>query len=168
MSKTNDQGRPSAGAGAAEHHEDEEVPCGLSRKRTVRTQEPLRVGLEDLRNVDKRGKWWLEQGQTAWAREAKQEKLLEIARQHGMNTAVRQSIFVILISSHDYLDCVERLQSLKFSKDSQRREVVRVLLSCIGSERTFNPYYAVLANRFGGRRHWHSLHTPVLPLGLSS
>lgn len=147
--------------------------AGLSKRRTVRTQEPLRVGLKDLQDVDKRGKWWLVGA--AWAgydssqkddvgsskavsrqekieaasddEEAKRLALAQTARQHGMNTAIRQDIFVILISSQDYLDAVEKLQSLKFKKESQRREVIRVLLHCIGSEVNFNPYYVVLASR---------------------
>lgn len=144
--------------------------ANLSRKRTVRTQEPLRVGLKDLREVDKRGKWWLVGA--AWAgydfkaegeesqkiekrqeevgtvkEEAKRDALIQIARQHGMNTGIRQNIFVILISSQDYLEALEKLQSLKFKKDNQRREIIRVLLHCIGSESNYNPYYVVLASR---------------------
>ncbi|UZJ51931.1 hypothetical protein CBS101457_001251 [Exobasidium rhododendri] len=145
--------------------------AGLGRKRTVRNNEPLRVGLKDLREVDKRGKWWLVGA--AWAgydfgtkatadsaetvqeerkvdvvkEDAKEEKLLQIARQHGMNTTIRQSIFVILISSQDYLEALEKLQLLKFKKDNQRREIIRVLLHCIGSEANYNPYYVILATR---------------------
>jgi nucleolar MIF4G domain-containing protein 1 len=146
---------------------------GLSKRRTVRTQEPLRVGLKDLQDVDKRGKWWLVGA--AWAgydskakeilqepkgqnkkdesafdkgdEEAKRLALVQIARQHGMNTAIRQDIFIILMSSQDYLDALEKLQSLKFKKESQRREVIRVLLHCIGGEVNFNPYYVILASR---------------------
>lgn len=151
--------------------------AGLSRKRIIRTQEPLRVSLEDLQNVDKRGKWWLVGA--AWAGyelnkkaaisepndgwnnvgqsrkvktkvendETKRRGLVEVARQHGMNTAIRQDIFIILISSQDYLDAMEKLQMLKFKKESQRREVIRVLLHCIGSEVNYNPYYVILASR---------------------
>lgn len=138
---------------------------GLSRKKIVRTQEPLRVGLKDLQDADKRGRWLLVGA--AWAghdtestklkentdnkdrdeAEVKAEALRNIARKHGMNTTIRQDIFVILISSQDYLDALERLQSLKFKKEIQRREIIRVLLHCIGSEVHYNPYYVVLASR---------------------
>lgn len=142
---------------------------GLSKKHTVRTQEPLRVGLEDLRNVDKRGKWWLVGA--AWSgydfsskdddpayepvkkaakienREEESSKMVELARQHGLNTATRQQIFVTLLSSQDYLDAVQRLLALTHKKATQRREVVRVLLHCLGREPTFNPYYVVVGSR---------------------
>jgi len=150
--------------------------AGLAKRRTVKTQEPLRVGLKDLQDVDKRGKWWLVGA--AWAgydmskkgdvqsakaasgqeqresisngladEQAKRSALVQVARQHGMNTGIRQDIFIILMSSQDYLDALEKLQSLKFKKESQRREVIRVLLHCIGSEVNYNPYYVILASR---------------------
>ena len=32
---------------------------GLSKKRSVRSTEALRVSLDDIRNVETKGKWWL-------------------------------------------------------------------------------------------------------------
>ena len=41
------------------------------------------------------------------------ESLLALARKQKMNTDVRRSIFVVLLSSEDYVDAFERLMKLK-------------------------------------------------------
>ena len=68
--------------------------------------------LEDLRSAENRGKWWLVGA--AWTGDplvenknptravvaAEQEnKLMKLARKQGMNTDIRRSIFVVLMSS---------------------------------------------------------------------
>ena len=80
----------------------------------VHTHEPLRVSLEDLRQADSKGKWWLVGA--AWGgdplvehqQEAHNEPtpdapsentLLKLAKKQGMNTDIRRSIFVVLMSS---------------------------------------------------------------------
>ena len=79
----------------------------------VKPHEPLRATLEDLRSAQKRGKWWLVGA--AWSGDplaenmenpmrttsvADQEnRLLKLARKQGMNTDIRRSIFVVLMSS---------------------------------------------------------------------
>ena len=83
----------------------------------VLTTEPLRVGLGDLLDADQKGKWWLVGA--AWSgdplvdreepislKPAKRRKnaegeevLLDLARQQGMNTDVRRSVFVVLTTS---------------------------------------------------------------------
>jgi nucleolar MIF4G domain-containing protein 1 len=79
----------------------------------VKPHEPLRVTLEDLRSAENRGKWWLvgaawngdplaeNKGKpTPTVAVADQEnKLLKLARKQGMNTDIRRSIFVVLMSS---------------------------------------------------------------------
>ncbi|KIO34363.1 hypothetical protein M407DRAFT_13520 [Tulasnella calospora MUT 4182] len=144
---------------------------GIGKKRTVRGNEPLNVSLRDLRSADTKGKWWLVG--SAWAgnplvdRKEKNEDdgghedrsvldeeakahaeqsaaLLKLAKKQGMNTDVRRSIFVVLMSSEDYVDACERLGHLKIS-DQQRPEVVRVLLHCLGNEKAYNPYYTLIA-----------------------
>jgi len=57
-----------------------------------------------------------------------------------MNTDIRRSIFVVLMSSDDYVDACERLAQLNLT-EVQQREVVRVLVNCCGNERVYNPYY---------------------------
>lgn len=79
--------------------------------------EPLRVTLDDLRSAESKGKWWLVGA--AWggdplvdrqnvpkaetdhvsAEDKKRDDLLKLARSQGMNTDIRRSIFVVLISS---------------------------------------------------------------------
>ncbi|KAG8954229.1 suppressor of glycerol defect [Tulasnella sp. 424] len=143
---------------------------GIGKKRTVRGTEPLNVSLPDLRSADTKGKWWLVG--SAWSGNPlvdRQEKdpqhaedddrlgldeetrthaeqsaaLLKLAKKQGMNTDVRRSIFVVLMSSEDYVDACERLGHLKIS-DQQRPEVVRVLLHCLGNEKAYNPYYTLI------------------------
>ncbi|KAG9021794.1 suppressor of glycerol defect, partial [Tulasnella sp. UAMH 9824] len=142
---------------------------GIGKKRTVRGNEPLNVSLQDLRSADTKGKWWLVG--SAWAgnplvdrkenehtgdedrlvldEEAKAHAeqsaaLLKLAKKQGMNTDVRRSIFVVLMSSEDYVDACERLGHLKIS-DQQRPDVIRVLLHCLGNEKAYNPYYTLIA-----------------------
>lgn len=144
----------------------------LSKKHTVRTQEPLRVTLDDLRDAEKKGRWWLVGA--AWAGHARDEesglgsnidrskkqaprqsegkqdeemeRLLALAKRQGMNTDARRSIFLVLLQSQDYLDASRRLLALRLN-ETQRRETIRVLLHCIGAEKSFNPYYALVGQQ---------------------
>lgn len=80
----------------------------------VHAHEPLRISLDDLHQADSKGKWWLVGA--AWGgdplvdrqeeREAQpsapielENALLKLAKKQGMNTDVRRSIFVVLMSS---------------------------------------------------------------------
>lgn len=83
---------------------------------SVLAHEPLRVSLQDLHTAGTKGKWWLvgaawggdplvdHQAEAPEQRvlsttEAVESKLLKLARKQGMNTDVRRSIFVVLMSS---------------------------------------------------------------------
>jgi nucleolar MIF4G domain-containing protein 1 len=80
--------------------------------------EPLRVSLQDLHSAESKGKWWLvgaawagdplvdrqdEASKTAASEEPTTDigniNLLKLARKQGMNTDIRRSIFVVLMSS---------------------------------------------------------------------
>ncbi|CAG8433011.1 6313_t:CDS:10 [Ambispora gerdemannii] len=74
------------------------------------------------------------------------------SRQQKMNTDVRRSIFVVLMSSEDFVDAFERLLKLNL-KDVQEREIPRVLIHCCGNEKTHNPYYDLLAERLCAHDH---------------
>ncbi len=82
------------------------------------SHEPLRISLEDLRSADSKGKWWLvgaawggdplvehqqeaqNQNAAAVALDAPSENaLLKLAKKQGMNTDIRRSIFIVLMSS---------------------------------------------------------------------
>ncbi|KAG1463225.1 hypothetical protein G6F55_002515 [Rhizopus delemar] len=138
---------------------------GLSKKRVFRSTEPLRVSLEDIHNVETKGKWWLVGA--SWkdnlvGTESKyssnkmpddlkkdqsmQEALLKLARKQGMNTDIRRTIFITIMSAEDYLDAFEKLLKLGLN-EIQQREICRVMLQCTGNEKTFNPYYMLVSKR---------------------
>ncbi|KAI6024751.1 hypothetical protein BKA83DRAFT_4251792 [Pisolithus microcarpus] len=146
---------------------------GLGKKRHVQTHEPLRVSLEDLRTAETKGKWWLVGA--AWAGDpladrqqtgskksseiidsSENHSLLKLARKQGMNTDIRRSIFVVLMSSEDYMDACERLSQLNLT-EVQQREIVRVCLHCCSSEKSYNPYYALICQRFCQSSHSHKI-----------
>ncbi|KAG0209594.1 suppressor of glycerol defect [Mortierella sp. GBA30] len=143
---------------------------GLSKKRTTFPSEPMRVGLTDIRQVGTKGKWWLVGSSwknnmvgeestrksfsttTADDMLEAEDELLKLARKNKMNTDVRRSIFVVLMSSEDYIDAFERLIKLNL-KEVQQREIVRVLLHCAGNEMVHNPYYTLVGQRLCQHDH---------------
>ncbi|KAG8717096.1 suppressor of glycerol defect [Ceratobasidium sp. 395] len=146
---------------------------GINKKRHVMSNEPLRVSLEDLHSSTKRGKWWLVG--SAWGgdplvenQESRQkeagskakanitDQLAQLARQHGMNTEIRRNIFVVLVSSDDYVDACERLTQLEL-QETQQREIIRVVLHCCGNERTYNPFYTLVAHHLCQKSHSHRI-----------
>lgn len=91
-----------------------QVSVSLLKTYLVHAHEPLRISLDDLHQADSKGKWWLVGA--AWGgdplvdrqegREAQpsapvelENALLKLAKKQGMNTDVRRSIFVVLMSS---------------------------------------------------------------------
>ncbi|KAJ1018055.1 hypothetical protein NDA16_004924 [Ustilago loliicola] len=60
-----------------------------------------------------------------------------------MNTDARRTVFLTLITSEDYKQAAEQLLMLKLN-DVQRREIIRVLVHCVGSESVYNPYYTLI------------------------
>ncbi|WVR06094.1 hypothetical protein IAU60_003122 [Kwoniella sp. DSM 27419] len=141
---------------------------GLGKKRRLLAYEPLRVSLSDLLSADKKGKWWLvgagwsgnplveREEQAAAITEVQQKKkkrdavevndeeaLLDLARKQGMNTDVRRGVFVVLMTSEDYVHACDRLSLFKLT-EVQQREFIRVALHCCGLEKTYNPYYTLI------------------------
>ncbi|KAL1697008.1 armadillo-type protein [Schizophyllum commune] len=158
---------------------------GMAKKRHVLAHEPLRVTLEDLHSAESRGKWWLvgaawggdplveRQGDVGDSgtglngtigssdnatkpKESAESKLLKLARKQGMNTDIRRSIFVVLMSSDDYVDACERLGQLNLT-EVQQREIVRVLLHCCGNEAAYNPYYALVGQHLCRQSHSYKI-----------
>jgi hypothetical protein len=70
----------------------------------------------------------------------------------NMNTDVRRNIFIVLMSSEDYADAVEKLLKMKL-KDKQDREIAREIVLCAAQERVHNPYYELVAARFCNLNH---------------
>ena len=90
--------------------------CQHADSVTVKTHEPLRVSLDDLHSAESKGKWWLvgaawggdplvdrqqdkAGGGSAAKTESTENVLLKLAKKQGMNTDIRRSIFVVLMSS---------------------------------------------------------------------
>ncbi|KAM6209321.1 nucleolar MIF4G domain-containing protein 1 [Sarcoramphus papa] len=122
----------------------------------------LRVSLESLLSADQVGRWWIVGSSWSGApmindtNSKTQQKLhigkvsskiMELACKQRMNTDIRRSIFCVLMTSEDFLDAFEKLLKLGL-KDQQEREIVHVILYCCLQEKTYNPFYAFLTNKF--------------------
>jgi nucleolar MIF4G domain-containing protein 1 len=144
---------------------------GTLNTQSIRSVEPLRMGLRDLRDSEKCGKWWLvgasyrgqdqDNGnqnitsQQALDGQVKEENemfdstttdLIQLARQQRMNTDIRRSIFVAIMSATDFKDAHNRISKLRLKK-SQELEIPRVLIHCAGAEESYNPFYALISRR---------------------
>ena len=140
----------------------------LNNSRTIRASEPINISRADIHNSAKKGKWWLVGA--SWREDplvsARQElagasmegpgvaeddseaepDLAELAKAHRMNTDVRRSIFVAIMSATDFQDAHVRLLKLRL-KRAQEFEIPRVLLHCAMEEEAHNPYYTLIARR---------------------
>jgi nucleolar MIF4G domain-containing protein 1 len=149
----------------------------LNHTRSIRSAEPLQITLADIRDSDKKGKWWLVgasyhdpsklANNTTSASTKRPDvdedagyesetpgkpNLRKLAREHGMNTEVRRAIFIALLSSVDCYDAHMRLLKLHL-KNKQMLEIPRVLVHCAGAEATYNPFYTLVAKKFCGEHH---------------
>ena len=152
-----------------EHTTRMKKTLGSLNQRTIRASEPLRFGLEDLRQTDKRGKWWLVGAsyKDGHAHDAKRIEhissfranddridntndvaadLIQLAKEQRMNTDIRRSIFIAIMSATDYNDAYMRLMKLRLKK-SQELEIPKVLIHCAGAEKVYNPFYTLLSRR---------------------
>lgn len=95
----------------------DKVRTQINNSAVVLAHEPLRITLDDLHSSEKKGKWWLVG--SAWAGDPLLERsqsteeqnkptdtskemgdaLVKLSRKQGMNTDIRRSIFVVLMSS---------------------------------------------------------------------
>lgn len=142
---------------------------GSLNTRSVKASEPLRIGVTDIRESDQRGKWWLigasykdpvddrqdsivprDKARSQDPTESADE-LLQMARDQGMNTSVRQSIFKIIMSASDYKNAFQLLMNLGLKK-TQEPEIAKVIMHCAGVEQAYNPYYSLLARRLCASR----------------
>lgn len=141
----------------------------LNNSRVIRASEPINISREDIRNSAKKGKWWLVgaswkedplesarrelSGLQPDQRKSVQEEdsegepdLVNIAKSQRMNTDVRRSIFVAIMSATDFQDAYVRLMKLRL-KRAQEYEIPRVLVHCTMEEEAHNPYYTLIARR---------------------
>ena len=157
-----------ASAMVSEHTIRMKKTLGFLNTRNIKANEPLRIGLQDIRDTDKRGKWWLVgasyrdkvmgpendrlREQTSSNPTPKQgidtdhaaNDLLQLAKEHRMNTDIRRSIFVTIMSASDYRDAHLRLLKLRLKK-TQELEIPQVLIHCAGAELAYNPFYTLIA-----------------------
>ncbi|KAF3906480.1 hypothetical protein ABW20_dc0106376 [Dactylellina cionopaga] len=141
---------------------------GTLNSRSLRASEPLRASLKDIRDVEKKGKWWLVgaswrnnlaededckleetiRGESPRAVEVEDDftNFFQLAREQRMNTDIRRAIFVAIMSAEDYTDAREKLFKLRL-KRNQEREIPHVLLHCCGNEAQYNPYYTLIAQQ---------------------
>ncbi|KAJ5623149.1 hypothetical protein N7490_011754 [Penicillium lividum] len=142
----------------------------LNNSRVIRASEPISITRADIHDSSKKGKWWLvgaswKEDPLVSARkeladvsmkDAESEDdsdaepdLGDLAKAHRMNTDVRRSIFVAIMSANDFQDAHVRLLKLRL-KRAQEFEIPRVLLHCAMEEDAHNPYYTLIARRICG------------------
>ena len=153
---------------AIEHITRMRKVLGTLNARNVRASEPLRIGRSDIKDSERKGKWWLVgaswkgNGDEGMAEvdafgdklttrnldhiDPQETDLLELAQQYRMNTSIRRSIFIAIMSASDYQDAHLRLLKLRL-KRSQEQEIPKVLLRCAGAETAYNPYYTLIAKK---------------------
>lgn len=116
----------------------------------------LAITMDDLLNAEERGKWWLVG--SAWTGSTKdvspkkkiisndeqRDKIFALAKKQRMNTDAKRNVFYLLMTAEDYFDAFEKI----ISSSIDERTIVGVILHCCLSERSFNAYYAVLAQKF--------------------
>ncbi|PWA03042.1 hypothetical protein BB558_000801 [Smittium angustum] len=147
----------------------------LEKKRNSIAPEPINVGLQDIRLSKTQGKWWLVG--SYWAgvdneaenRDGEERKknsdafkdkdkdseyvqLMQLAKAFRMNTDIRRSIFVSIMSSQDAIEAFEKCIRLGL-KESQQREIIRVLVLLVGQEESYNHYYTLVARKLCSVNH---------------
>ncbi|KAJ5857314.1 hypothetical protein N7455_008208 [Penicillium solitum] len=164
-----------AGAGITTEHitKMRKILGSLNSSRVIRASEPINISREDIHNSSKKGKWWLvgaswkEDPLVTAQREMAGVQMTQpevqddgsdgepdfgvLARAHRMNTDVRRSIFVAIMSANDFQDAHVRLMKLRL-KRAQEFEIPRVLLHCAMEEQAHNPYYSLIARRICGEQ----------------
>ncbi|ORY67068.1 uncharacterized protein BCR38DRAFT_150636 [Pseudomassariella vexata] len=138
--------------------------------------QPLRVGLKEIENADKYGKWWVVGASWSGNRENDPGQkdsdatkgpddvsdlgdddffgipdLWQLAREQGFNTDVRQRIFVALHAATDFENAELLIRKLRLNKH-QRKEVPEVIVRSGERQGIYNRYYFLVATRFCGDR----------------
>lgn len=128
-----------------------------------KAHDPLQVSLDDIHNIETKGKWWLVG--SAWKGDdgagngdvvnsevmndildSADVNWLELARAQRMNTDIRRAIFISIMSANDYIDAVTKLDKLALRK-AQEKEIPRIVIHCAVVEPAWNPYYGILAGK---------------------
>ncbi|ELP85848.1 sgd1p, putative [Entamoeba invadens IP1] len=120
----------------------------------------LRVTLLEI--LDKKNKWWeagsansevtfstlsTSQDQLGFPQnEDKSGDLQAKAREHHMNTEVRRAVFAAVMGAEDYVDGYQRILQLNLKGEAER-EVVYVLMYCIGQSKSYNIYFTLIVEQ---------------------
>jgi nucleolar MIF4G domain-containing protein 1 len=161
----------STSAVVADHRTRMKKLLGTLGTRKSGATEPLGVGIDDILNSRRKGKWWLVGA--SWAGNTKEGSsqdgqpedkaaqdhesvgsddgdfipdVAALAKQNGMNTDVRRAIFAALVLSTDCDDGYARIMRLRLNKH-QQREIPAVVMQCAGAEKVYNHYYTLVARR---------------------
>ncbi|OQR98724.1 hypothetical protein THRCLA_21878 [Thraustotheca clavata] len=131
---------------------------GRVKTRVGHSNNAIRVSFSELLNADAQGRWWIIGG--TWVPpshqsndnnngkdDAQYNKLLKLAEKQRMNTDVRRSIFCAIMGASDCVEAYDAVLKLGL-KDKQEREIIRVIMHCCGNEAKYNPYYALLTEKF--------------------
>lgn len=170
----NNRVKSAIGAGVTSEHitKMRKILGSLNNSRVIRASEPINITRADIHDSSKKGKWWLvgaswkedplvsareelsgmtkEDAETFDDDDSEAEPdLAALAKAHRMNTDVRRSIFVAIMSASDFQDAHVRLLKLRL-KRAQEFEIPRVLLHCAMEEEAHNPYYTLIARRLCG------------------
>ncbi|KAL4504278.1 hypothetical protein ABPG72_021116 [Tetrahymena utriculariae] len=78
--------------------------------------------------------------------EETKRKLEQLAIKCRMTTDTRKRIFMLVMSSEDYVDAAQRILKLKVVKKSSQ-EVAVVIIQCCAQEKKFNPFYSHLTQK---------------------
>ncbi|KAF2819783.1 dihydrolipoyl dehydrogenase [Ophiobolus disseminans] len=159
-----------ASAISKEHTTRMKKQLGALGERNLKATEPLRIGLKDVQDTGKKGKWWMvgaswrndavDEATVEKSKDSKSQQtsslgdadangevdLVQLAREQRMNTDVRRAIFISIMSASDFKDAQIRLNKLNL-KRSQETEIPKVIVHCAGSEEKYNHYYTVLARK---------------------
>lgn len=156
----------------------------------AKTTEPLRITLEDIRDSEKKGKWWLvgaswkdplkhtttsssslpipaatTAGVIAGDEDDEGRDLESLARSQGMNTSIRSAIFIAITGALDFQHAQLRLGKLSLKK-KQMGEIPRVLVHCVAMEGVYNHFYTLVAYLYAGdvamKRAWGGVLMDVL------
>ncbi|CCK68996.1 Sgd1p KNAG_0B05640 [Huiozyma naganishii CBS 8797] len=160
---------------ATDYHPTKRIISGLYKD--AASVEPLQVSLNDIRNVETKGKWWLvgaswrgnmdsalesrDDGNTLAVKKPTTKLRIEddllddipdwsqIAKEQRMNTDIRRAIFISIMSAQDFEDAFSKLEKLNL-KNKQISEIPRVLLHCLltdSEQNGYNPFYSLVAAR---------------------
>ena len=75
------------------------------------------------------------------------QDLAGLAAKQRMNSGIRGQIFCVIMGSVDYMDAFEKLLKLNL-RLKQQPEILRVLVHCCLQEKTYNPYYSLVFQKF--------------------